>query len=280
MNNYETGYQHPLLNFMSKKIYCNKKWGKKNNSTKFKYMPEGPSIFLLIEQVNQFTEKEVIEVSGNSKIDQSRLLNKKVIAFKSWGKHFLICFKGFSLRIHFLLFGSYRINEKKDAVVRLNLTFEKGEINLYACAIKYLEGDIDLHYDFTGDVMSDNWNPKNAKVKLKAIPDTLICDALLHQDIFSGVGNIIKNEILYRVKIHPESIVAKIPAAKIKKLIDEIPIYSFQFLEWKRNFELKQHWLAHTKKVCSRCNCPIIKKNTGTKKRRSFFCENCQHLYQ
>ena len=56
-------------------------------------MPEGPSIVLLIEQVNQFTGKEVIEVSGNSKIDQSRLLNKKVIAFKSWGKHFLICLK-------------------------------------------------------------------------------------------------------------------------------------------------------------------------------------------
>ena len=77
-------------------------------------MPEGPSIVLLKELVDGFTGKAVIEVSGYSKIDQSRLLNKKISAFKSWGKHFLICFKGFSLRVHFLLFGSYRINQKKD----------------------------------------------------------------------------------------------------------------------------------------------------------------------
>ena len=77
-------------------------------------MPEGPSIVLLKELVDGFTGKAVIEVSGNSKIDQSRLLNKKITAFKSWGKHFIICFKGFSLWVHFLLFGSYRINQKKD----------------------------------------------------------------------------------------------------------------------------------------------------------------------
>lgn len=41
---------------------------------------------------------------------------------------------------------------------------------------------------------------KKAKAKLKATPDELICDALLEQDIFAGVGNIIKNEILYRVR--------------------------------------------------------------------------------
>ena len=208
------------------------------------------------------------------------MLNKKISAFKSWGKHFLICFKGFSLRVHFLLFGSYRINERKDSPVRLHLKFKKGEINLYACAIKYLEGDVALHYDFTADVMNGEWNPNNARAKLKGMPDALICDALLDQDIFSGVGNIIKNEILYRVKIHPQSGVEKIPTVKIKKLIDEIPVYSFQFLEWKRNFELKQHWLAHTKKICSRCKGAIIKINTGHSKRRSFVCANCQRIYQ
>lgn len=127
--------------------------------------------------------------------------------------------------------------------------------------------------------MNEHWDKKKAKAKLKDIPGTLICDALLEQDIFSGVGNIIKNEILYRVRIHPESLTGKIPAAKLNKLVDETRIYSFQFLEWKRNYELKQHWLAHTKKTCVRCNLPITKKNTGVKKRRSFSCANCQVLY-
>ena len=244
-------------------------------------MPEGPSIVLLKEEVLPFTGKKIIAVSGNSTIDQSRLLKQKIIAFKSWGKHFLICFKEFTLRIHFLMFRSYLVNEKKPGrQIRLNLTFKKGEINFYTCSIKYLEGDINQYYDWSADVMNDSWNPKNARKKLKANPDLLACDALLEQNIFAGVGNIIKNEVLYHIRIHPESLIKKIPATKISAMIKEARNYSFQFLEWKRNYELKKHWLAHTKKICLRCNLPIIRKITGKKNRRSFICNNCQVLYK
>ncbi|MDQ3021368.1 MAG: endonuclease [Bacteroidota bacterium] len=243
-------------------------------------MPEGPSIVLLKEAVQQFTGKKIIAVSGKSKIDQSHLLNKKVLSFQSWGKHFLICFKDFTVRVHFLMFGTYSINEKKEKPERLNLTFKNGEINLYACAIKILDGDVNEHYQWSTDVMNDAWDPKKAKTKLKEVPSKLICDALLEQDIFAGVGNIIKNEVLYRVRVHPESIVKKIPSPKINKIIEEARNYSFQFLDWKRKYELKKHWLAHTKKLCLRCDLPIIKKYTGVKDRRSFFCVKCQRLYK
>ncbi|UJH90960.1 hypothetical protein LZ575_20120 [Antarcticibacterium sp. 1MA-6-2] len=131
-------------------------------------MPEGPSILLVKEAVDKFTSKEIIDVSGNSKIEQSRLLNKTIINFKSWGKHFLICFEGFTLKVHFLMFGSYTIDEKKpDRAIRLHLKFENGEINFYTCSVKYLEGDINEHYDWSADVMSDQWDKKKAKTKLK-----------------------------------------------------------------------------------------------------------------
>lgn len=243
-------------------------------------MPEGPSIILVKEAVAKFKGKKVVSVSGNSKIDQSLLSDKKIVEIKSWGKHLLICFNGLTLRVHFLMFGSYTVNEKKpDRAIRLNLTFKKGEINFYSCSLKYIEGNINNHYEWSTDVMNDLWDKKKAKVKLKAVPEKFICDALLEQDIFAGVGNIIKNEILYRVRIHPESNIGKIPAVKLNKLIDETRIYSFQFLEWKRNYELKKQWLVHTKKICLRCNLPLVKKHTGLKKRRSFICNNCQVLY-
>ncbi len=243
-------------------------------------MPEGPSIILIKEETTQFTGKKVLAVSGNSKIDLERLQGQKVIAFKTWGKHFLICFRGFTVRIHLLMFGSYRVNERKELAPRLSLKFKNGELNFYSCAVKLLEGDINDHYDWSADVMNDEWDEKKARQKLDKLKDELICDALLEQDIFSGVGNIIKNEVLYRVKVHPESEVGKIAKPKLKKLVEEARQYSFQFLEWKRNYELKKHWLAHTKKHCFRCNLPIIKKYTGVKKRRSFFCLNCQMLYR
>lgn len=243
-------------------------------------MPEGPSIVILKESVKQFTGKKIIEVYGNTKVDKEQCLNKKVIEFKTWGKHFLICFKAFTIRIHLMLFGSYLINETKATPVRLGFKFKNGELNLYNCSVKIIEGDINTCYDWSGDVMNDAWDEKKADSKLKERSKTLICDALLSQDIFAGVGNIIKNELLYRVKVHPESLTGKIPANKIKKLIKEARAYSFQFLEWKKNYVLRQHWLVHTKQICQRCNLPLVRKHTGVYKRRSFFCTNCQLLYK
>jgi len=243
-------------------------------------MPEGPSIVILKEQVKKFTGKKIIGISGNTKIDKDRMLNRKVIAFKSWGKHFLICMDGLTLRVHFLMFGSYTINERKPGrPIRLNLTFKNGEINLYSCSLAYIEGDINQYYDWSIDVMSDSWDPKAARKKLKKKNTMMVCDALLEQDIFAGVGNIIKNEVLYRIHVHPESLVGKLPPPKLSKMIAEARIYSFQFLDWKKKYELKKHWLAHTKKLCLRCNLPIVKKYTGLKNRRSFICSNCQVLY-
>src|SRR5215203_2429688 len=154
-------------------------------------MPEGPSIAILREQVAPFTGRKVLSVHGNSKLELQRMQGKRVVAFRSWGKHFLICFPKFSARIHLLMFGSYCINERKDKPPRLSLTFTNGELNFYSCALRFLEGDADEHYDWQADVMSDEWNSRVARKKLKGQPDMLVCDALLDQSIFSGVGNII-----------------------------------------------------------------------------------------
>lgn len=242
-------------------------------------MPEGPTIVILKEEVQSFIGKKIIKVEGNSKLDIQRLSGQKIMDFRSWGKHFLICFKDFTVRIHFMLFGSYRINEQKESAPRLRLVFAKGEINFYACSVKFIEEDLDDVYDWTSDVMSDSWDPKAARQKLKEIPNTLVCDALLNQNIFTGVGNIIKNEVLFRTHIHPESRIGNIPSKKLSELIKEARNYSFDFLKWKKEYILKKHWLAHTKKICPRCNIPFTKKHCGKTNRRSFFCTNCQVLY-
>src|SRR5690242_2606737 len=194
-------------------------------------MPEGPSIVILKEAVQQFKEQKIIEVSGNSKLGIQRLKEKKIIDFKSWGKHFLICYKDFTVRIHFMLFGSYRINERKETPPRLSLQFKNGELNFYTCSVQFIEEDLDKIYDWSSDVMNDLWKALNASKKLKAQPDMLVCDALLDQHIFSGVGNIIKNEVLFRIKVHPLSKIGKLPPAKLKSLIDEARNYSFDFYE-------------------------------------------------
>jgi endonuclease VIII len=241
---------------------------------------EGPSLVILKEELQKFKRKTILEASGLSKIDYSKITGKKIRAFRAWGKHFLIQLKDVSIRIHFLMFGSYRVNERKSTKPRLSLLLENNEeINFYTTAVRLIEDDLDDVYDWSVDVMNDKWDAKSARKKLKKLPDTNVSDALLDQNIFSGVGNIIKNEVLFRISVHPNSTIGALPSRKLTELIEEARNYSFDFYKWKKVFQLKKHWLIFTKKKCPRCKDPSVKEYTGKTKRRSFYCPKCQKLY-
>lgn len=245
-------------------------------------MPEGPSIVILKELITPlFKGKKIIAVAGNAKFEKEKLIGKKLKDIRSWGKQLFLCFPGITVRIHFLLFGTYSLdsNIKPAKSLRLSLSTSKNSVYFYTCSVTELPGKIDDLYDWKADVLNDEWDPLKARRKLKDIPGTMVCDALLDQQIFSGVGNIIKNEVLYRIRLHPETRIKKIPPRLLSSLIKEARQYSFDFLKWKKEFTLKKHWLAHTKKTCVQCKGPITKKYCGTTKRRTFFCSHCQRKY-
>ena len=244
-------------------------------------MPEGPSLYILKEKTTRFVGQHIIRADGNLKtLDPARLVGQRITGLHTWGKHFLIDTPDVILRVHFLLFGTYRIDEDRDKPPRLSIgTDDGGQLNFYACAIREIDRATFEAYDFTADVMSDTWDAKAARKKLRAAPDMLACDALLDQDIFSGVGNIIKNEVLFRIRVHPLSTMGALPAPKLRALTDEARQYSFDFLGWKKAFTLKEHWLAHAKKICPRCDIPFTKGKLGESDRRSFYCEHCQKRY-
>ncbi len=243
-------------------------------------MPEGPSLYILKEALQKFKGKKILKASGNAKFDKHVLEDQKLLDIRTWGKQLFLFLKPATVRIHLLMFGSYSFDERTRPVsrIRLLLEFANGKVYFYTCSVKLVDDPTEV-YDWKADTMSEEWDPRAARRKLKAIPNTMICDALLDQQIFSGVGNIMKNEILYRVKLHPETKIGSIPPKLLSALIKESRVYAFDFLKWKKAFVLKKHWLIHTKKICSRCNLPVIKKYCGKTKRRTFFCSNCQEKY-
>ncbi|CAM4418865.1 endonuclease-8 [Pedobacter westerhofensis] len=243
-------------------------------------MPEGPSIVILKEKISYLKNKIVSEASGYAEIDMEELSHKKIIDFKSWGKHFFICFSDFTIRIHFGLFGSYQFHEPKKVNPKLALHFNNDDVYFYVCTIERLDGTLDEMYDFSTDVMSDEWDDAQALKKLKDLPDSQIADVLLDQKIFSGVGNIIKNEVLYRAEVHPESLAGKIPLARLKTIIKEARDYSFDFLKWKKADQLKKNFEVYTRKETRSTGKPVTKKDTGKSKRSSYFSASEQKLYK
>lgn len=230
----------------------------------------------------QFKGQKIVAASCNNRaIDAALLVNQTVTDIKSWGKHFLICFPNLTVRVHMMMFGSYRINSHTEKPARLHLQFENGgELNFYASQLKLIDEPLDEIYDWSADVMSTNWDAKNAVKKMKALPHLLVCDALMDQNLFAGVGNIIKNEVLFRIRVHPESLVSALPVKKVKELIAESINYSFEFLEQKKTGKLKKNWKAYDKKICPRDEVPFIKRDTGRSHRTSYYCEMCMRKFE
>lgn len=101
---------------------------------------EGPSLKILQEEIEHFVGLKVQACTGTApKINCNQIRNQKLIALRTWGKHFLFCFDRFTIKIHFLMFGSYRIDEERPGKVpRLTLEFRNGTIHLYSCSVQIL----------------------------------------------------------------------------------------------------------------------------------------------
>jgi endonuclease-8 len=238
---------------------------------------EGPSIVIAKEEFKPFLGRAPSRASGTAKLPSLR--GKKLLKTRSWGKHFLLQFEGINLRVHFLMFGSYRINNpRENRIPKLELKFGKDTIYFYSCAIKPLEGKLSDLYDWSVDVMSPKWDEEHALEQLRKKPDTLVCDALMDQTIFAGVGNIIKNEVLWNLHLHPETPLGILGTRGLRYVVKEAQAYCWKFYEWKKQNVLKRNWKVMRKKTCPRCELPVIRKNTGKLDRVSWYCEGCQHV--
>ena len=243
-------------------------------------MPEGPSIVLAKEDLSRFAGRTVRSATGTATIDMKKFRGSILRETASWGKHLLLVFDGFFVRVHFLMFGKYLVNARREVPHRLRLRFAGGgEINFYTCSVVMADGSPDDVYRWDEDVMAEHWNTRGVRARLKKIPNALICDALMDQSIFPGLGNIMKNEVLYRTQIHPASVTGSIPPEKLTQLIKCVRSYAFQFLEQRRQGTLKKNWQVYARRQCRRDDAAIVKAYPGVTARRSFFCSRCQVLY-
>jgi endonuclease VIII len=249
---------------------------------------EGPSLFLAQEQLQPFKGKTVLTVGGNTKIEKERLQDKKVKDIFSWGKHLVIQFDAFALRTHFMLFGTFSAtvsgasvtgDYKKARVPRLALTFENGSIEMYNCSLKFIEEkNAKAGYDFSIDIMSPDWDATKALKNVKAQKEEEIADVLLDQEIFAGVGNIIKNEVLSLAYTNPRQKVSQLPLSKLKEIVRHAHEFSLQFYVWRKQFLLLKNLKIHRKGACPHCGGKVTHEKTGRRARISHYCPRCQEL--
>ena len=147
------------------------------------------------------------------------------------------------------------------------------------CSLKLVkEGIADL-YDWPTDVLSDHWDEQAVCSKILEKKDSLLCDILMDQEVFAGVSNVIRNEVLYSAQVHPLSTVGAIRRHKLTQLIKEVRKYSYEYLEWKKNCAIKAQCKVYRQDQCPRHEIPLHIKSLGKSKRNIYYCEKCQMLY-
>lgn len=143
------------------------------------------------------------------------------------------------------------------------------------------------------DVCSTLFNAQDAFTSIRQLGNNLIIsDALLNQDIFPGVGNIIKNEALHRSKVDPRRIVSSLTDAELRRIVAHTRKYSIDWLN-KGRAGTK---LVYNQTVCGTCKGMNVKmqkigggsgngSDNDTRKghafmsRVTFWCSVCQPLH-
>ncbi|KFQ51836.1 Endonuclease 8-like 2, partial [Nestor notabilis] len=189
------------------------------------------------------------------------------------------------LHFHFGLFGSIRANEFsrankankrgdwKDPAPRLVLYFESGGfLVFYNCRMHWCSSP---RADPASDILSAEFHRGRALDALHT--PSPICYTLLDQRYFSGLGNIIKNEILYLAKIHPLTQGALLALSDLERLLDFAVRFSS---DWLHN---KLHGRKLRFQIYQKEQCPlghaVIKETLGPSgglKRLTWWCPQCQ----
>ncbi|XP_013039875.3 endonuclease 8-like 2 [Anser cygnoides] len=189
------------------------------------------------------------------------------------------------LRFHFGLFGSVRTNEFsranrankrgdwKDPMPRLVLHFENGGfLVFYNCQMQWCSSPV---ADPASDILSAEFHRGQALDALRA--PSPVCYTLLDQRYFSGLGNIIKNEILYLAKIHPLTRGSVLAPSDLEHLLDCAIQFSSDWLQSKLRGEGLHLQIYHKER------CPlghaVMKATFGPLsgyKRLTWWCPQCQ----
>ncbi len=241
-------------------------------------MPEGPSLLHLKNKLMPFKGKIVQEAGGYGKMPTAWLHKKKLLDILTHGKHLLLVFNNGIVKVHLGLFGEVMINESKKVNASFYLHFAKGEVNGYVVKAQQLEGKLEDLFDWRTDILSKKFDAAYVKSLVKNKTGKTIDDVLMDQDIFAGVGNKIRNEALYRAAVHPKSVVEKIPAAALSRLIKEVVKYAYIFYQQLEKTGVNEGFHVYQQEYAadgSEVTMEVLKKS----KRTIFYSEHRQKLY-
>lgn len=256
-------------------------------------MTEGPTAKAKAIRVKQIVGNEVLTRvdlrGGRRNIDEDKLVGLQMDEADAYGKNILFVFGDFAIRIHLMMYGTIHIYDldeplaKPESRIRLMLVFESKRVVVYnapVVEIDYRWRILDrLKRSLGVDPLRSDWSIQKAIMLMRRHKNRKIGDVLLDQGVIAGIGNILRNEILFRARIHPERLVKDLSDAELETIAKIAWELSWEFfrrkIEGKRIGPLLMVY-NKSKKPCPRCGKPIRFYRQDPNGRRTFVCDYCQ----
>ncbi len=255
-------------------------------------MVEGPTAKAYAVRIENRLKGEVIRrlyaKSRRLHVSPSLAIGKMVTGAESLGKNIVVRLEELAIRLHLMMYGSIHLYElgepllKPEAMVRLILEGEGCKLVAYNAPI--VELDLyerlmtRLKAGLGPDPLRPDWDFEKALRRLRGFKGK-VGVALLDQQVIAGLGNILRNEILFRAEVHPERQVRSLSLDEVCRLIEEAKRLSEEFLARKLRGERIAPLLKvynRQRQPCPRCGYPIKLYFQEPIKRKTFVCERCQ----
>ncbi len=200
-------------------------------------MPEGDTIFRTARSMGRaLIGKQITGFRSNYPLltrfhDDTPVTGQTVDSVESRGKWLLVHFSGgATLVTHMLMNGSWHLYRPGQRWLRpardMRIVLENRDYHAVAFAVpvaRIYSADALARENRIppagADVLSENFDPAAAAVRIRACAGEEIGDVLLHQQVLAGVGNVFKSEICFVEGVNPFCLVGALTDQQVAALI-------------------------------------------------------------
>ncbi|XP_061582168.1 endonuclease 8-like 3 [Cololabis saira] len=256
-------------------------------------MVEGPGCTLNGEKIRSKvkTGQRVKEVRGSLVKGTTgsnpfcRFQGCEFTGVETLGKELFMYFGPRTLRVHFGMNGSMRINPAERTVRTGSPPVL--EIHLSNDTVCFSDSTVEIRLTAdcqqrvralqSLDVCSSKFSFPRSEEAVRSQSNRMLCDVLLDQAVMPGVGNIIKNEALFDSGLHPAVKVQQLTVQQIRHLVKMTRDFTLLFYKCRRSGSpLYKHYKVYKRPQCGQCSHVITVCRLGDGGRMTYFCEHCQ----
>ncbi len=273
-------------------------------------MPEGPTIRNTADVLREpLAGQEVVRFRSPLEKAAAEDWPAKIVgqcahAVRAHGKNLFIDFtNGWTLYTHMLMWGSWHVYaqdepwRKEARKARVVLETETHCAVLFSAPVCQLLHTSELTTHQTSelgpDLLAEDFGPSELaeiRRRLHAQGDATIGEAIMNQAVMAGIGNILKSEILFAARIHPEREATELSDEEYERLIavsQDMMRRAYDTRGFAQVFlppALRQatgslgYVYGRSSQMCLRCGGTIAMIRQGPMQRMTFFCPLCQPL--